>query len=254
MRVTLIAIALFLAPGCNSSATPLTIGHVAPFSGPDKELADQAANGIRLAIEEYAAPKLVRPIVVRHADGKGDLDVTEGQAVRLVTLNHAFLILGGLDVPEATRLDRSGALLLSPIGKRTKSMSDLAIPTGLSPARLGKGLAQYLNDAVKPSAVVLIVEPGDEASITEAAFVSTWTEAKHPAPQRQELGDPASEGSKKWAEALAKDVVPIVIASPASLKTLALDGLLRDRPLAYAGPEVARQPLKQRAAPLYLVT
>src|SRR5436190_2684156 len=212
MRVILIAIALFLAVGCNSSATPLTIGHVAPFSGPDKELADQAANGIRLAIEDYAAPKPVRPIVVRHVDGKGDLDVMEGQAVRLVTLNHAFVILGGLDALEATRLDRAGALLLSPIGKRAKAMSDLTIPTGLSPARLGKSLAQYLHDSVKPAAVVLIVEPGDEASLTEAAFLSTWTEAKHPGPQRHLLDDPASDGFKKWAQALAKDVLPIVIA------------------------------------------
>jgi len=133
-------------------------------------------------------------------------------------------------------------------------MSDLVIVTGLSPGQLGKTLSQYLNDSAKPAATVLLVEPGDDGSATEAAFLAAWAEAKRPAPARQEFSDPASDAIKKWAESLPKDVLPIIIGSPAVLKTLALETALRDRPIAYAGPEVARRPFKDRTAPLYLVT
>jgi ABC-type branched-subunit amino acid transport system substrate-binding protein len=254
MRGPLFGVLLFLAAGCSQSSAPLVIGHVAPFTGSDKDIADQAANGIRLAVEDYAAQKPARPVVVRHADDKGDLDAAEGQAVRLVTLNRSLALLGGVDALEAARLDRAGSLLLSPIGQRAKSMSDFTIVTGLSPERLGKALASYLNDTIKPSATALFVEPGDDASAMEAAFLAAWAEAKRPAPARQELGDPASDTVKKWAEALPKDVLPIFIASPAALKTLALETALRDRPLAFLGPEIARRPLKERTAPLFLVT
>jgi ABC-type branched-subunit amino acid transport system substrate-binding protein len=254
MRSLLLAIGTFVAAGCGPSSAPFAIGHVAPLTGRDKELAEQAANGIRLAVEDYTAQKPARPVVVRHADDKGDPDVAEGQAVRLVTINHAYALLGGWGAAEAIRLDRAGSLLLTPIGRRDKSMGEFAVITGLSPARIGKALAQSLHDAVKPANTVLVVEPSDDAAAIEAAFQSTWAEAKRPAPARQEIGDAASEAFLKWAAGLSKDVLPIVIGSPATLKTLALETPLRDRPLGYAGPEIARRPLKDRAAPLYLVS
>jgi len=71
-----------------------------------------------MAVEDYAAQKPLRPVIVRHADDKGDLDAAEGQAVRLVTLNHALALLGGTSAPDVIRLDRAGSLLLSPIGQR----------------------------------------------------------------------------------------------------------------------------------------
>jgi ABC-type branched-subunit amino acid transport system substrate-binding protein len=243
-----------VALGCNPAPAPIVIGHVAPFSGPEKDIAEQAANGIRLAVDDHAAQKPVRPVVVRHADDKGDLEAAEGQAVRLVTLNHAFALLGGVDAAEAAKLDRAGSLLLTPIGQRGKSMSDFAIVTGLSPSQIGKTLAQSLSQAKPPRRIVFLVEPGDEASATEAAFRSAWSDPKKTAPERQELGDPASDTFKKWAEELPADVLPVVFASPAAVKTLALETPLRDRPLAYAGPEIARRPLKDRTEPIYLVT
>jgi branched-chain amino acid transport system substrate-binding protein len=258
MRVCFYAAVLCVAAGCNATPAPLVIGHVAPLTGPDKETAEQAANGIRLAVEDYtaetASQKSARPIVVRHADDKGDPDATEGQAVRLAALNRALVLLGGTEVAEVVRLDRAGALLFSPIGQRAKSMSDLVVVTGLSPAQRGKALAQYLNDTVKPKDTILLVEPGEDTSATEAAFAAAWSELKHSAPARQEIGDPASDAVKKWIEDVPNDTLPIVIASPAVLKTLALETPLRERPLAYAGPEIARRPLKERTSPLYLVT
>ncbi len=249
----LIGLLIFVV-GCNSGSAPIVIGHVAPFSGPEKDTAEQTANGIKLAVEDYAALKPVRPVVVRHADDKGDADSTEGQAVRLVALNHALVLVGGLEAAEVIRLDRAGSLVISPIGQRVKTMSDRVIVTGLSPTQRGQALANHLHTKIKPTAAVLVVEPGDESSTQEAAFLAAWAETKRPAPLRIELGDPASDTVKKWAKELPKDTLPIVISSPTALKTLALETALRDRPLAFAGAEVARRPLKDRAAPLYLVT
>lgn len=251
MRFPLVAVCLF-AVGCTPVSAPLVIGHVANFTGPDKDNAEQALNGIKLAVEDFAAQKPARRIAVLHADDKGSADAAEGQAVRLVAVNHAGVLLGGDDAAEASLVDRAGSLLLSPIGLRTKSMSDVAFVTGLSPTQRGKALAKSLID-LKSKAPILLVEPSDDATAAEAAFVAAWKEAKLPALPRQEFGDAASDTVKEWAQALAKDKLPIVFASPAALKTLAL-GPLSDRPLAYAGPEVARQPLKDRAEPIYLVT
>ncbi len=253
MRFPSLCVLLFVF-GCNPSSAPIVIGQVASFTGPEKDAAEQAANGIRLAVEDYAATKPARAVVVRHADDKGDAGATEGQAVRLVSLNHALVLLGGTEPAEVARLDRSGGLVISPIGQRAKSMSDRVIVTGLSPKQIGQELATFLHTKIKPNATILLVEPGDETAAREAAFLTAWAETKRPVPTRQELGDPASDLVKSWAEKLPKDVLPIIIASPAALKTLVLDTALRDRPVAYLGPDVMRQPLKARAAPVYLVT
>src|SRR5947209_3554468 len=78
MRACLLVILVALA-GCNSSSSPIVIGHVAPLTGPEKDNAEQAMNGIKLAVDDYRDSKPLRPVVVRHADDKGDPDATEGQ-------------------------------------------------------------------------------------------------------------------------------------------------------------------------------
>jgi ABC-type branched-subunit amino acid transport system substrate-binding protein len=257
MRVCVLFTCCLTAFGCNSSTAPLVIGHVAAFSGADKEAAQQASNGIQLALDDYGATPstpLHRPIVVRNADSKGDLAMVEGQAVRLGALNHALALLGGNDDADVARLDRAGVLVISPIGQRAAGMSDRVIVTGLSPAQRGKALASFLLDKIKPAEIVLLVEPGSDAAAAEAAFVAAWTDAKQPVPPRHTFGDASSDAFKKWAEALPKNAMPVVFASPSFLKTLALEAPLHERALAYAGPELMRQPLKDRAAPIYLVT
>lgn len=256
MRLCLLFAFCVLVSGCQPGSTPYDIGHIASFTGADKDAAEQEANGIRLALDDYAtaSPPPARPIRVRHVDGKGDLTSIEGQAVRLATINRAQILLGGIDAVEVNRLERSGAIVISPIGQRSSIMSERVTVTGLSPTQRGKALATYLHETIKPANIALLVEPSDDSNATEAAFLAAWTEAKHPAPAKHELGDPASDVVKKWIEALPKETLPVVIASPAAFKTLALETPLRDRPLAYAGPEILRQPLKERTAPIYLVT
>lgn len=255
MQRTFLAICVLAMAGCQPSPPPLVIGHVAPFTGADKAAADQATNGIQLALDDYAAAdKSARAFAVRHADDRGDLEATQGQAVRLVKLNHAVALLGGLDPAAAARMDHTEAWLITPIGYRDKTFSELVVSTGLSPARRAAAVGKLLHEVVKPKALVLLVEPGDEWSATESEFAGKWKELKAPAASRIELADPASDAMKAEIEKIGKDVLPVVIASPAVARTLLLETALKDRPVAYAGPELARQPLKGRTPPVYLAT
>lgn len=253
MRLPAVFALILMMAGCQSSTSPLVLGHIASFTGPEKDAADQEANGIRLALEDYGSGNS-RNVAVHHVDGKGDLTTIEGQAVRLAMLNNALALIGGSDAAEASRLDRSGVVVISPIGQKAPGMSDRVIVTGLSPVQRSKALATFLSDKIKPMDVVLWVEPGDESSAIATAFVSAWTEAKHAAPSRKDLGDAASDVVKQWANELPKNTLPIVIGSPTALQTLALNTSLRDRPIAFLGAEVLRQPLKERKAPIFLVT
>src|SRR5262245_20503170 len=136
--------------GGSSSPPPIFLGHVATLSGPDAQAGKSAEQGMRLALEELGAAASVnlqgRPLVVRHVDAAGSLDNMEAQAARLVSVNKAVGLLGGVTKDEALRLDRSRVPVLSPVGFRTSAMSELLFTTGLAPTTQGQVLAQFLAD------------------------------------------------------------------------------------------------------------
>jgi branched-chain amino acid transport system substrate-binding protein len=247
-----LAIFLALLAGCNTPPAPVVIGHVAPFTGADKGIGEQAMNGISLALEDDAEKTLGRPVAVRHADSQGSLAVAEGQAVRLASVNHAMMLLGGNEPAEASRLAKAGVPVFSPAGLREASASDLLIATGFTPVQRGKSLAELIKDKVHPKAVVYLIEPSDDANAALAAFQDVWNTTKSPSPERHEFGDPKAEALRSWIEKLPAETLPVIAAPAESLASLAT--VFGERPLAFAGPEVLRQPLKDRMSPIYLVT
>jgi branched-chain amino acid transport system substrate-binding protein len=216
MRFFLLCLAVLVCAGCRnqSQPPPLVIGHVASLTG-DGAAGKQAERGIKLALEELgakASEKLNdRPLVVRHVDAAGKLDVLEAAAARLVSVNGAIGMLGGTSAEEAARLDRTRVPVLSSAGSRPGGIGDLVFTTGLSPARQGEVLSRHL--AAEGGDVALIVDGSSTASQAGAeAFRTSWTEvAKKDAGRLREFAfsgdDEAAKLSARVAEVKPKTVV-----------------------------------------------
>jgi ABC-type branched-subunit amino acid transport system substrate-binding protein len=149
--------------GCGNQANPapLFLGHVATLSGADGHAGKQAERGMKLALADLGAQASesfgARPIVIRHVDAAGTLDAVEAAAARLVSVNRAVGLLGGLTSSEALRLDRVRVPVLASCGYRTSAMSELLFTTGLAPSRQGELLARHLA-AELPGPVVIVVD------------------------------------------------------------------------------------------------
>jgi branched-chain amino acid transport system substrate-binding protein len=158
--------------GCGGSSTPapIDVGHVATLSGPNKEAGQQAQRAINLAVQEQqkaAKENNKRPIRVRHANTKGNLDAFEAEAVRLVTVNHVKALLGGQSAAEVARLDKAQVPLVTP-GVRTRGLSDLVFFTGLSPEFQGQVLARFAAENLHALKVFIFADERREESVALA--------------------------------------------------------------------------------------
>lgn len=177
--LALSSLVLTVLSGCGSQSgpPPIYVGQVATLSGPDRHAGEQAARGIRLAVQEQTAlaeKDKLRPIHVRHTDTRGKLEAFEGEAIRLVTVNRVVALLGGDTPAEVVRLDKAHVPLLSPSGLRTRDMSDMVFLTGLSPAFQGATLARFVANELKPagSVVVVVDERREESLALAEAFAA----------------------------------------------------------------------------------
>ncbi len=102
---------------------------------------------MRLAIEELAHEGQDhlggRPVFVKHADTRGQLDAFEGQAVRFVAVGRVVALYGGNTADEVVRLDRAGVPLVTPLGSRPPGVSERGLCTGLTPGAEALALARY---------------------------------------------------------------------------------------------------------------
>jgi branched-chain amino acid transport system substrate-binding protein len=227
-RIVMVGWAALLS-GCSGSSSPppIFLGHVATLSGADAKAGKSAEQGIRLALEELGAAASAnlqgRPLVVRHVDAAGSLDNMEAQAARLVSVNKAVGLLGGVTKDEALRLDRSRVPILSAVGFRTSAMSELLFTTGLAPATQGQVLAQFLAEEA-PAAGALIVDPRREESLVFGEhFRRAWVDAvgkkdaKTELPRWTEVALPKDAKLAEWAAGiLAPKPATIVFAGAAA--------------------------------------
>lgn len=161
------------ACGCGQASTPppVYLGHVAARSGPGMEAGDQAAAGIRLALEELNQDANLRPFYVRNVDTQGKLEAFESLAIRLTTVNQVEALLGG-DAPEqVSKLARAKALIMSPAGHRPRELGDNVFTTGLMPSLQGETLAHFAwNTLGKARWVIVLDESKEEMLMLARAF------------------------------------------------------------------------------------
>jgi branched-chain amino acid transport system substrate-binding protein len=246
MRFFLLSLAVLVCAGCRnpSQPPPLVIGHVASLTG-DGAAGKQAERGIKLALEELgakASEKLNdRPLVVRHVDAAGSLDVLEAAAARLVSVNGAIGLLGGTSPEEAARLDRARVPVLSSAGSRPGGIGDLVFTTGLSTARQGEVLSRYF--AGEGGDVALIVDGSSTASQAGGeAFKTSWTEvAKKDAGRLHEFVLADKDDRAKLLGRVAEVKPKTVVFAGAADALLALKRQWKgsEARWAYIGPEGA---------------
>src|SRR5262245_57982903 len=102
-------LALLAATGCGRKAEeePFSVGHIAPFTGPDRPVGEQQKRGMALALNDLNTSevrKTARPLVVLHTDSRGEPGRSRNEAVRLVTINKVITVLGGADFASADPL------------------------------------------------------------------------------------------------------------------------------------------------------
>src|SRR5262249_36146854 len=112
---------LAMFAGCyrSSSTEPLSLGHVAATTGPDKAAGEHARQGIHVAVEkENGDPKdlvLGRKIAARHANAKRDARDAAAATVRLMSVNRVVALLGGTDSAQAEQIARGAESAGAPV-------------------------------------------------------------------------------------------------------------------------------------------
>jgi branched-chain amino acid transport system substrate-binding protein len=180
MHFGVLAATLFLA-GCTSSTTPPTvyIGFVASDGAADREASRNARRGIELALRHFNKnPDKAMTVLVREAEVSDKPEAFESAATRLVSVNGVKALLGGRTVAEAERLDRGGAPVLSPVGWRSRGMTEDAFTTGLSAVFRGKVLARFAAEELKLKRVAVLADEHSEEAVELAeAFSREWPTA-----------------------------------------------------------------------------
>lgn len=169
MRCLLILSAMAAANlvGCSNSAPPAPIyfGHVAARSGTGKDAGDQAARGIRLALEELNKDFNLRPFHVRHVDTQGNVAAFESLGVRLATINRVEALIGAESSEEVAKLARAKALVISAAGFRPPNLGDLVFTTGLTPQAQAEALARFASEELHQARWVVVVDEAREESL-----------------------------------------------------------------------------------------
>jgi branched-chain amino acid transport system substrate-binding protein len=158
-------IAAALLGGCNRGAPtePIVVGHLAPLSGPRKDVGEHARNGVLLAVEEVnenGQRLLGRRVEVLHADSGSGENAAGYEAVRLLTVNRAVALLGGTDPAGAEEIARVtqpyNAPFVTPSPLLGSSVEEDAFSTAIPPAHEGLVLARFAVDHLQVKHVAVV--------------------------------------------------------------------------------------------------
>lgn len=176
-RIPILSLVLLLA-GCSARTPPepILLAHLAPRSGPDKDIGKQTEQAILLAVEEARASgeQIVgRDVAVLHPDTRGDLQVLQAEAIRVVTVNKVVGLLGGSDAAQAERLIRVAQQysvpLVTPSGYPVPGASSFAFSVGIAPSEQGTILARFVAKELKAARVAVLTDNRrpDSAALAE---------------------------------------------------------------------------------------
>jgi branched-chain amino acid transport system substrate-binding protein len=172
-------LALLLA-GCRRGPNhePIFIGHLAPFSGPEKQVGEHARQAIVLAVEEVNKEGnriLGRPISVLHPEyAPGALDKLQAVALRLVDVNRVAALLGGTDLEEVNAVERAAQPHEVPLvvlaGLPPEKLGDTVFSVNAGLAFQAQALAQYAKQELKAERVAVLVDSRKASYATLAAL------------------------------------------------------------------------------------
>jgi ABC-type branched-subunit amino acid transport system substrate-binding protein len=166
--------------GCNDgpAPAPIVVGHVFDGTRTDKA-GEHAKLAMTLALHELDKNGLKdalggRPLQIRHTDTRGVLDAFEAEGVRLVSVNRAVALFGGLEPKQAAALDHAQAPLLTFDGLVVAGTGSQAFYFGMAPGRQGDVLARVVAEDAKIQRVVIL---SDERQENATALTDAFTRA-----------------------------------------------------------------------------
>ncbi len=255
-RVGLVLLVAVALAGCGPKnvGDPVYFAHLSPRSGPDKTVGEHAEHGIRLAVEEanQAADQVAgHRVAVLHGDTRGDAEVAQSEAVRLVTINRVAGLLGGTGAAEAEPLVRIAQQynlpLVTPAGLPKRLITPYVFSLGMSPVEQGRALARFAGEEPLQMRRVAVLTNSREAisAGVAAAFVEEFRKGK------ERSATEWTYQEDKEVPALAKSVVrdkpgAVLLAAaardtPQLIRELRKAGLDAKVPVLFAGAEATGQ-------------
>lgn len=249
LRHALLLSFVFLAlEGCEprGESEPILIGHVAPLSGPNKQIGAHARQGITLAVAEANNTeenrKAGRRVAVLHADSRGELDALQPEAVRLIKVNRVVALLGGENAAQVERLGQAAApyerALVTPAPVPLDPWGENVFSINASLSFQGQVLARFAHKKLHAERVVIVVDSRRTSEATVAqAFNKEFANAASHAPRQYLYGSTAELA--KVAE-MAREAQPQAIlyaGGPANLAKAraSLQGAGLTCPLLFGG-------------------
>lgn len=171
--LSLSLLAAALLPGCRFGASDEAhrLGHVAPRSGPNETAGRRLGEAVALVAEEANADDAgkieKRPVMFIHGDTGSEPAGFAFQATRLMAINGVEALVGAVNQSELSHLAAAVQAQSTPVVVVTPSAGivgrspDIVWPVGLHPTERGKYLARYAIDALKLSAVAILIDQSD---------------------------------------------------------------------------------------------
>jgi branched-chain amino acid transport system substrate-binding protein len=180
LRLGIILCLLVAVVGCGRSSNPepIYIGHLAPFTGPDKDIGEHARQAIALALDKINTDGGIagRPVRVIHPSFPADdLNQFVPVAVRLITVNHVVALLGGSNGTQADRIGRAAqpyeVALVTPAEVPPDGLGENVFSVNAGLAAQGLALAQFVKQEFKDVDRIAVLVDSRQASSTTVAAV-----------------------------------------------------------------------------------
>jgi ABC-type branched-subunit amino acid transport system substrate-binding protein len=254
-RAIVFLLLVLLGAGCGPGKPPepIWMGHLAPFTGTNREQGEEAAQSMQQVLEiarEKDWQVAGRSLGVRHVDASGGR--ARAEAVRLLAVNRvAGLILGpGLadaeEVAAAARAHEAAVVVLDEAAEAPAGPGVLLL--GPDPARRGRALAQLARTQWKKPRVAVLLDGGDRISVAVAgAFVPAWRQSSG---SLREWNIPDKSESSTIKAEVAKFKPEVVLVAVPAPRLRELAGLLPVVPVLYGGPDVDEEELLRNTAAL----
>jgi branched-chain amino acid transport system substrate-binding protein len=216
---------------------------------------EHARQGVQLAVNEARAGgggPGGRPLQAFHADTRGEADVVEAEAVRLLKVNQVVALLGGPQAASVRPLLRAAEPYGVPVvvpGELPEGAAGAGLRAlGAPPEDRGRALAEHLGAQYKTARAAVLIDGRDPvAPAVAAAFLKEWRRGGRKA-EEWTYTAPADRAELAGRAARAGAEV-VVLACPAWDFDFfrARLGEVGARPaLAYAGEDIGDTPLRGR--------
>ncbi len=243
-------LATLLLAGCTPSAPndAIVVGQLVPLSEPNKQLGEHARQGVALAVEDAnAGGEKVngRRVEVVSVDDRGPPSAAGDQAVRLIAVNRAAALLGGLNCERAEQIARAaqpyGVPLVTPSPLPSPLAAETAFSTCPPPSHQGRVLARFAAEELKVKHVAVLFDArGGIYPGVASAFVREFAQGDRQTEQFR-YGSDAELAELAGRAAKAKPDGVLIAAPVADFVKLraGLDKAEFKGPLLFGGEETA---------------